>query len=221
LRNAVAALLAMSLAAAQDAAEADCVLARAREKILAVGHRLPRYRCVETIHRDYFEPRARPAHKNRQTAEVEPCCEFAVEHPATDLVPAGWDLVRLDVAVADGREILSWPGASRFDNRRVDQIVTSGPTSTGAFGTYLVEALSKMRARPSSSRERPGPRLRRRSITVLASNAVAQPGSGNQPSPTRIERCRDLCLYGQFAAFGDSGGIPIEMGHAGGQALKR
>ena len=48
------------------------------------------------------------------------------------------DRLRLDVAVAQGREIVSWAGAGQFDTRRVDEVVGEGPTGTGAFGLYLV-----------------------------------------------------------------------------------
>ena len=31
----------------------------------------------------------------------------------------------------------SWPGATRFDARDVDELIRDGPVSTGAFGGYL------------------------------------------------------------------------------------
>jgi hypothetical protein len=58
---------------------------------------------------------------------------------------------RLDVAVAENREIESWPGASRY-SRRVDQIITTGPISTGAFGTYLVEVFENAGAKIENTR---------------------------------------------------------------------
>jgi hypothetical protein len=54
-----------------------------------------------------------------------------------DLIRAATDRVRLEVAIAEGREINAWPGASQFDSRDVDQLVSSGPVSTGGFGTLL------------------------------------------------------------------------------------
>jgi hypothetical protein len=41
------------------------------------------------------------------------------------------------VTLSGGRELHSWPGATRFDNRRVDDLVGDGPVATGAFGAYL------------------------------------------------------------------------------------
>jgi hypothetical protein len=52
------------------------------------------------------------------------------------------DRLRLDVAVAEGREIVSWVGAGKFDSRRVDAIVGDGPTGTGAFGGHLVDVFN-------------------------------------------------------------------------------
>jgi hypothetical protein len=47
------------------------------------------------------------------------------------------DRLRIEVASAGGDEIHSWPGASRFDTRSIDQMVPFGPMSTGSFGAYL------------------------------------------------------------------------------------
>jgi hypothetical protein len=100
VRLAAALWFAVSLAA-QDA-EPEPVLARAREKILNVTHRLPRYTCLETIHRDYFEaPKPRP-HKHELTANPAPSCALVLDHPLNNLLPEGWDRVRLDVAEFNG-----------------------------------------------------------------------------------------------------------------------
>ncbi len=47
--------------------------------------------------------------------------------------------MRVEVAIAGKEEIHSWPTASRFDTRTIDQMIPVGPTSTGAFGTSLVD----------------------------------------------------------------------------------
>jgi len=86
---------------------------------------LPRYTCTETVERQYFRGDARNP--------IDSCKKD--NHLRLD----GLDRFRLDVTVANNHEIFAWAGASRFDSRRVDEIVRQGPTSTGAFGTYLVE----------------------------------------------------------------------------------
>jgi hypothetical protein len=52
------------------------------------------------------------------------------------------DRLRLDVAVSGGDridEIYSWAAASRFDSRSIFEMVSNGPISSGAFGTYLID----------------------------------------------------------------------------------
>jgi hypothetical protein len=73
--------------------------------------------------------------------------------PANNLTLASTDRLRLEVAVAGNREIQSWPGASSFDSRPIDQIIGSGPTSTGSFGTYLIEVFDNPGADIEFTRE--------------------------------------------------------------------
>jgi hypothetical protein len=47
------------------------------------------------------------------------------------------DRLRLDVAVSEGREIFSWHGGRQFSTAGVDEIVKSGPISSGSFVGYL------------------------------------------------------------------------------------
>jgi hypothetical protein len=44
------------------------------------------------------------------------------------------DRVRLEVALVDGKELFSWPGAKRFEDRELKDMVMGGATSTGNFG---------------------------------------------------------------------------------------
>src|SRR5208337_4904056 len=72
--------------------------------------------------------------------EGEPACgnTTAGSAPAGDpLQLESTDRVRLEVTVSEGRELHSWPGATRFDARDVDELIRDGPVSTGAFGAYL------------------------------------------------------------------------------------
>ena len=60
---------------------------------------------------------------------------------------AARDRLRLAVAIAGGDEIHSWAAASRFDARSIFEIVSTGPMSTGSFGTYLVNVFQNPAAR--------------------------------------------------------------------------
>ncbi len=44
------------------------------------------------------------------------------------------DRVRLEVALVDGKELFSWPGAKKFEDRDLKDMVMGGATSTGNFG---------------------------------------------------------------------------------------
>jgi hypothetical protein len=111
----------------EDAAR---VLELARVKILKTSRNLPRYTCQETIEREYF---GLPKKSAKSPAKDNDACPS----DASGLIRIATDRVRLEVAVSDGSEIHAWPGASKFDSRSLEQMVTGGPLSTGAFGTQL------------------------------------------------------------------------------------
>jgi len=129
-----AAILAASVLSAQDTS--SDLLDQARDKILTSIRHLPNYTCLETIDRTYY---ARPATKLSRHVMTEPPSPVAVcggNGTAKPLREAS-DRLRMEVAVAGKYEIHSWPGASRFDTRSIEQIVPFGPMSTGSLGGYL------------------------------------------------------------------------------------
>jgi len=73
--------------------------------------RLPNYTCRETIERTTAAPGAR---------------HFSLI-----------DRLRLEVAYVGGRELYAWPGAQKFDDRPIDEIVGGGAAiGNGAFGGH-------------------------------------------------------------------------------------
>jgi hypothetical protein len=138
MRIGMAMLLAAVGGGAQDMpAEAQRLLDLARTNVLHTTRNLPRYTCQETIEREYLSP----ANLNPRIKET---CDGPVR---VNLVRASTDRIRLEVAIADGQEINAWPGASQFDSRSVDELVTSGPISTGSFGTLLIGVFENPGAR--------------------------------------------------------------------------
>jgi hypothetical protein len=122
-------------------AEPSAILSRALAKLAGTGQRLLQYTCRETIERTYYsEPVKKlgtdlmteaPTHANSCDGR-----EFSADgHLTLDME----DRLRLDVAVAGGKEIHSWASASGFDSRSVYDLVRNGPKSTGAFGTVLID----------------------------------------------------------------------------------
>jgi hypothetical protein len=113
--TALAVLLAASIVAPGQSPDPAAVLERARARLREVARGLDNYVCVETLDRNYYGRAA--AGGGRQLEST--------------------DRARLEVTVSRGRELHSWPGATRFDSRDVDELIRDGPVSTGAFGAYL------------------------------------------------------------------------------------
>jgi hypothetical protein len=109
------------------------VLNRARAKILENIARLPKYTCLQTVHRSRFQ--MFPA------VRVSSCGHVEISGAAKirpQMMLAWTDRVKLDVTVSEGAEIFSWAGAQHFQSEDVEKIVGAGMTGTGDFGPFLM-----------------------------------------------------------------------------------
>jgi len=129
------ALPLLMLTSVRGEAERDPVeaLERARTNLQSMTRRLAKYACIETVDRSYFE----------SPPDLPPgasCSQIQAARARSTVAPvlSGTDRLRLEVTVSEGHEIHAWPGATRFDNRDVDEIIHQGPIGTGAFGTHLI-----------------------------------------------------------------------------------
>ena len=132
---------ALSLSAAiGDPADASALLALAREKVLNSIRRLPKYTCLETIDRAYYvrPPKKHSPHMMTEDRPAIACIGNGAGHLFLDAK----DRLRVEVAVTGEGEIHSWPGEGRFDTRSFDQMIPSGPLSTGSFGTSLFDVFA-------------------------------------------------------------------------------
>lgn len=130
-------LLALAAARGQAEGNPEQVLERARAKFQAMAHDLSRYACIETVERQYFQPVLDT--KAEALAEAPAAsCDAVKANPHQPQKLESTDRLRLEVTVSEGREIYSWPGATRFDSRDVDEIIREGPIGTGSFGTHLL-----------------------------------------------------------------------------------
>src|SRR3954463_4528219 len=100
-------LFASWMASGQDASQPDGPLPRVGNKMIANLARLPNYTCLQTIERKVRHPSSR----------------------RTELV----DMVRLEVALVDGKELFSWPGAGHFEDKEIGQLVSGGAIGNGSF----------------------------------------------------------------------------------------
>ena len=105
------------------------LLLKVRRNVMETVERLPKYMCTEMIDRSRFR-----TDFNRHLAGCDEPVTGTFK-PALHLVSS--DRLRLDVAISPLREIYSWAGANRFDDRDLLDIVTEGAVSTGEFGGYL------------------------------------------------------------------------------------
>lgn len=108
---------------------------RTRERLLADLARMPRYTCVQTITRTYYEAPFR-LHKPA-------CAALITEHQARkhERSALGWDRLRLDVALVEGKNVYSWVGAPRFTDETLEKLAGRGPLGSGDFGIFLAGIL--------------------------------------------------------------------------------
>ncbi len=117
----VAFLLVPWLCAGADPSSHE-VLQRIRANVLQQLTRVANYTCVESVDRSYFYDAYAPA-------------GCGSRKPPKQLYMH--DRLRLDVAVSEGQEIFSWHGGKIFSSKGVDDVVQSGPISSGSFVGYL------------------------------------------------------------------------------------
>jgi hypothetical protein len=126
-------LLAVVPAAAEDYDPTE-ILMRLRDHVLAHGRQIPNHTCVETITRDVFEAAVQPVPKSCDSLlarRTSPNFPALLRHATTDRL-------RLDVALAEGREIYSWAGARKFEEGEIDELIPDGAMGTGPFATMLL-----------------------------------------------------------------------------------
>ena len=126
MRFAIALVAAVCLHA-QTGRDPEKVLESVRAKLQAMTSRLASYACIETVDRQFFQ--------RTEESETAPSCKPLSTAPALEST----DRLRLEVTVSQGLEIHSWPGATQFDTRRLDEIISGGPIGAGAFATYLTD----------------------------------------------------------------------------------
>jgi hypothetical protein len=120
------------------ATDPSAVLARALERLAGTTRGLLKYTCLQTVERAYYsDPPASP--NVNPMSEAPATCDKKEFSHGGNLVLDAEDRLRLEVAVSGGKEIHSWPAASRFDSRSVFDLISTGPMLSGAFGTTVVD----------------------------------------------------------------------------------
>ncbi len=104
--------LVLCVPAGGDTPESDATLLRqVRARAAANLNRLPDYTCLQTIERRIRAPQSRKL-------ELQ-------------------DVVRLEVALVSGKELFAWPGAKKFEDREISDLVPGGAIGNGSFALHL------------------------------------------------------------------------------------
>ncbi len=88
----------------------DVLFYQARTKMLENLENQPNYTCLETVER------MRQAPGGASTVQ---------------------DTLRLEVALVNGKELFAWPGAKEFEDKDIDEIVSTGMFGNGNYGMYV------------------------------------------------------------------------------------
>jgi hypothetical protein len=119
----------------QQAYDPIPTLQSAKKRLLLNLDRMPRYTCVQTVTRRYYDARS-GAHGSSCSALITALSTR--KHP----VPAfGWDRLRLEVAWVEGNNVYSWVGEPRFADDNLEKLAGEGPLGSGDFGALLREIL--------------------------------------------------------------------------------
>src|SRR5258708_17231716 len=115
-------LLWASLSAGADEAPSkEALFGQVRAKMLLNLSHLPNYTCLQTIERK-------------------------VRHaPSRRFQPV--DTVRLEVALVNGKELFSWPGAGKFEDKEIGELVSGGAIGNGTFALHAKSIFQSRAAR--------------------------------------------------------------------------
>ena len=134
-------LVAAGVATAEEIPREVLMLARVRAHMSHVLTRLPNYTCLQTIERTARLPGKR-----------------------TELI----DLVRLEVALVNGRELFAWPGSRNFGDGEITDMVKGGAIGNGNFALHAKSVFQSNSPRFTFA----GERIREDGRTTLKWNFV-------------------------------------------------
>ena len=137
----------------QQAHDRIAALQSTKERLLGDLERMPRYTCVQTVTRTYYDARS---------GTQKPSCPalIAINNVRKQMPPAlEWDRLRLEVAWVAGNNLYIWAGEPRFADDNLEKLAGEGPLGTGDFGAILRETLhSRLHSRAARfERRQPWP----------------------------------------------------------------
>lgn len=117
------------------------LLSRVRAKVLDSAKTMPRYICRQTLERDTFSPRKKSPPRCGELAEPPSSGasgDATLPMPGFSLISS--DRARLDVIIAEGTELYSWPGGAKFETNNPDDLLGGGFAGNGDFASFITTA---------------------------------------------------------------------------------
>jgi hypothetical protein len=106
-------------------------LVRIKQKVRQSLDELPNYTCLQRIDRTRLNAEAgRQAKKKRER-------NSRTGRESVYLPLDSTDTLEVEVALIDGKELYSWPGADAFEDRPLSEIVGFGTVGTGDFSSHV------------------------------------------------------------------------------------
>jgi hypothetical protein len=143
-------LCAVAMITCASAADIDPVtlLERVRAKVLASAQTVPRYVCRQSLVRQTYATLRKPSQACGTLSEARPSdpshpdAVLALSNgiPGFTLISA--DRARLDVMIADGVELFSWPGGGKFQTNNPDDLLGGGFAGNGDFASFIITAFT-------------------------------------------------------------------------------
>lgn len=119
--------------------DSSALLARVHSKVLDNERRVPRYICRQQIERQAFTQIGRQwiVSVNEQSGCGSLPEQGRLKMPGRTL--ATTDHAKLDVMLAGGKELFSWPGGRSFDTDDPATLLSVGMTGTGDYFTFILD----------------------------------------------------------------------------------
>ena len=124
-------LMPLVVGAQPAAPTPDPRLDRIKEKMGQSLERIPNYTCLQTIQRERFTPQ--PGESKRKLTPMD----LVRSDTRAQVYASESDTIRMEVAVVDGQELYSWPGAEEFASTSVADMVGYGSLSSGEYARHV------------------------------------------------------------------------------------
>lgn len=121
--------------------DSAALLRRVQAKAIASAKTLPRYYCRQSLERQVFAPNANPPQGCGRLPELG-LADLSDSAAPASRQKAGYsrvssDSAHLDVMIAEGTELFSWPGGGHFATNDPGDLLGGGFTGNGDFGSYV------------------------------------------------------------------------------------